>query len=385
MSINTNTLDIRHTIWSWIARNLTNNVSFKAYFEPLIQLFFPQWRADRFRSSVIDVRRESDDMYSLVIKPNKQWKGFRAGQYIELTVEKEGAWVSRFFSISSSPRYFNDSGLIEISIRIQENGQITPWLPQALKAGGVVNLSQAEGEFCLADSTTISGVTASTPTTKPILMIAGGSGITPFRSMLQQISLNGLAVSKPVSLMYYARSPEHFLFKEALNTYQQQVPNLTVNFIDTNELGFFSDAHLLKYCDDFAIRDIYICGPSPMIMHARKVLQNQNVNQEQIHYEFFGPEPVSLEGSGQASSVLFQQSGKQVTTNKDEPKTLLTLAEDAQLKPLSGCRIGVCHQCICQKKSGVVYNSKTKTYSDTGQEEIQLCVSVPVADVVLAL
>ena len=303
-------------------------------------------------------------MYSLVIKPNKHWLGFNAGQFLELTVEKDGAWVSRYFSISSSPAYFEKTGLIEISIRIQENGHITPWLPQVLKIGGVLNLSQAQGEFCLK------------PTLKPALMIAGGSGITPFRSMLQQMAQNGQGSSTPITLMYYARSSEHFLFRQELQAFERQVPKLDVQFIDTDDAGFFSAEHLLNYCPDFGLRDIYICGPSPMILHARKVLQVQKVNDEQIHYEFFGPEPVSLEVSDQETSVLFQLTGTQVTTDKQETKTLLTLAEEAQLRPVTGCRIGVCHQCICEKKSGVVYNSKTKTYSDTGREDIQLCVSL---------
>jgi len=316
-------------------------------------------------------------MYSLVIKPNKSWVGFSAGQYLELIVEKEGAWVSRFFSISSSPAYFQQSGLIEISIRIQEKGQITPWLPQTLEAGSVVNISEAQGDFVLNENLNQSA--------KPILMIAGGSGITPFRSMLQQISLNGNSIKSPVTLMYYARSNEHFLFRTELQQFEKQVSNLEVHFIDSDDVGFFSDAHLLGFCRDFSARDIYICGPSPMILHARKVLEGQAVKDDQVHYEFFGPEPVSLEVSDEAVNVLFQDSGKQVSTENEEPKTLLALAEEAALKPVTGCRIGVCHQCICKKKSGVVYNSKTKTYSDTGQEEIQLCVSVPVADVVLAL
>ena len=316
-------------------------------------------------------------MYSLIIKPHKSWNGFKAGQYLELTVEKEGAWVSRFFSISSSPAYFQQSGLIEISIRIQENGQITPWLPQILEAGSVLNISEAQGEFVLPQ--------ALSSALKPTLMIAGGSGITPFRSMLQQIACKGLAINTPVTLMYYARSSEHFLFREELQQFEKQAPNLEVHFIDTDDVGFFSDAHLLGFCQDFNERDIYICGPGPMILHARKVLKGQKVNDDQIYYEFFGPEPISLDTSDKAVNVLFQQSEKQVSTDNNEPKTLLTLAEEASLKPVTGCRIGVCHQCICKKQSGVVYNSKTKTYSDTGQEEIQLCVSVPVADVVLAL
>ena len=63
--------------------------------------------------------------------------------------------------------------------------------------------------------------------------------------------------------------------------------------------------------------------------------------------------------------------------------SLLELAEQNGLKPLAGCRVGVCHQCKCTKKSGVVLNTLTGQYSDTGREDIQLCVSVPVNDVVL--
>ncbi len=373
--MSTNSSNTIQALGLWLARNITNSASFNAHFEPIVQLFLPQWRADRFRSEVVEIRNESADMYSLVIKPNKNWTGFNAGQYLELIVEKEGSWVSRFFSISSSPTYFEQSGLIEISIRIQEKGQITPWLPQALEAGSVLNISEAQGHFVLNQN----------PKAKPTLMIAGGSGITPFRSMLQQIGLNGQSIKSPVTLMYYARSSEHFLFRTELQQFEKQVPNLEVHFIDTDDVGFFSDAHLFGFCQDFDTRDIYICGPSPMILHARKVLKGQKVSDDQVHYEFFGPEPVSLDVSDKSVNVLFQDSGKQVSTKNTESKTLLDLAEGAALKPVTGCRIGVCHQCICKKESGVVYNSKTKTYSDTGQEEIQLCVSVPVADVVLAL
>jgi len=121
-----------------------------------------------------------------------------------------------------------------------------------------------------------------------------------------------------------------------------------------------------------------------MIQEARKVLNNLGVVKDNIHFEFFGAAPVELKDNTQGA-VHFQTSDK-VWVNGEGPQgNLLEQAEELGLKPVSGCRIGVCHQCICKKQSGVVYNSKTKTYSDTGQEEIQLCVSVPVADVVLAL
>jgi ferredoxin len=83
--------------------------------------------------------------------------------------------------------------------------------------------------------------------------------------------------------------------------------------------------------------------------------------------------------------VLFQASDKALVSAKDKTSTLLEQAEGLGITPLSGCRIGVCHQCICKKKSGIVFNTRTQEYSDTGSEEIQLCISVAQGDVILDL
>ena len=368
----TNTLTPFSKGVSWLASSLVNSQSFAGFFEPLVQWFVPQWRADRIRSKITTIRHESSDMYSLVIKPGSAFKGFTAGQFIELTVIKDGAWVSRYFSISSSPAYFKATGLIEVSIRIQENGRITPWLVSALEAGSVVNLTQAQGEFVLPSKS------------DDLLMIAGGSGITPIRSMLQQLSSTPDSHPKHVTLLFYARSAEHFLFQQELKTLAADHHWLSIDFINSAEQGFFSEDHLMEYCPDAHQRELYICGPGPMITSARKELKRLNFKDAQIHYEFFGPEPADNAQTGSAN-ILFSKSDKQISVTEDNHKTLLTLAEEEHTSPVSGCRMGVCHQCICQKKSGVVYNQKTQTYSDTGHQEIQLCISVPVGDVVLDL
>ncbi len=357
---------------SWLASSLVNSQSFAGFFEPLVQWLVPQWRADRIRSKITTIRHESSDMYSLVIKPGLAFKCFTAGQFIELTVIKDGAWVSRYFSISSSPAYFQKTGLIEVSIRIQENGRITPWLVSALEAGSIVNLTQAQGEFVLPEKS------------NDLLMIAGGSGITPIRSMLQQLSNTSAALPNHVTLLFYARSADHFLFEKELKAMAADHNWLSIDFINSAEQGFFSEDHLLEYCPDAHQRSLYICGPSPMITAARKELKRLNFNDSHIHYEFFGPEPVDNAQTGSAN-ILFSKSHKQISVTESNNKTLLTLAEEENTSPVSGCRMGVCHQCICQKKSGVVYNQKTQTYSDTGHQEIQLCISVPVGDVVLDL
>ncbi|GAA6134355.1 ferredoxin reductase [Oceaniserpentilla sp. 4NH20-0058] len=353
--------------------SLTNHNTLADYLEPLINGVVPGWRADRLRSYVTHVRNENADMYSLVIKPNKKWKGFEAGQYIELTVEKNGAWMSRYFSISSSPEYFQITGLIELSIRIQEQGRITPWLPNALKANGIVNISQAMGEFTL------------NPEHQNICMIAGGSGITPFRSMLQQLNLQSAQSNQNITLMYYARSDQHFLFEDEFKQVSNLNPLIQLNLMNSEYDGNINQSHLDVFVKPESDTHFYICGPSPMIVLTRKLLQEANINSDHIHYEFFGPEPLSLDIQSEGAAILFERSNKQIESDADETSTLLEIAEQNNLNPVSGCRMGVCHQCICQKKSGVVYNTKTQTYSDTGAQEIQLCISVPVNDVVLDL
>ncbi len=366
---------------SWLARQITNHSSFGAYFEPLIQLIQPQWRSDRLRSKIVLVRPESHDMYSLVIKPHRNWSGFKAGQHLELTVEKDGAWMSRFFTISSSPSHYKKTGQIELSIQIQDKGQITPWLKDSLNTGSVVNLSQASGDFCMDQGDS------------PILMIAGGSGITPFRAMLGELchqqqnarKANSGTGVKAHTLMYYARSSEHFLFKQELLQFKEQLPALQVHFIDSSEHGFLNEQHLNQYCAHVTNCQIYLCGPANMIIHGRKLMASLHIKKQQLNYEFFGPEPIELEGSGDTNTILFKRSNKKISTDNAAPATLLELAEQANTNPVSGCRAGICHQCICQKKSGVVYNTKTQQYSDTGVQEIQLCISVAASDLVLEL
>jgi len=364
-------------IGQWIVGSVTNQRTLAGYLEPLIQMVKPKWRSDRIRSHILTVRQETSDMYSLVIRPGSAFKPFQAGQYLELTVEKDGVWVSRFFSISSSPKYFQQTGLIEISIRIQDGGRITPWLPTALRAGSIVNLSQAQGEFVLPSHAS-----------EHLVMIAGGSGITPFRSMLQQLSLNQDRYNGQVTLLYYARSETHFLFQQELTNYARENQWLSVEFIDSEKEGFVSEDHLNHYLPQLANSpenvNAMICGPSPMILSARDLLRESHLAPSQIHYEFFGPEPTEHQTLG-AANVLFKQAGKQIEVGETDQQTLLDLAESHSLKPVSGCRMGVCHQCICQKQSGVVLNTKTGEYSDTGHEEIQLCISRPVGDVVLEL
>ncbi len=370
--------------WIWFSQALTQHGSFSAYFQPLIQMFVPHWSTDAYRAQIVEIRDEMEDMYTLVLKPksgiiDNSWPIFEAGQYLELMIEKDGARTLRCFSISSSPAYYDRTGLIELSIRIQAKGRITPWIRQQLALGSLVNISAAQGDFILPK----------TEASKKLLFIAGGSGITPFRSMLQQQAmnkdnLNSSSSEFDIHLLYYSRDNQHIAFQHEFEQLEKDFPNIAVTFIDSEVSGFICADHLQEYCNDFSQRSAFICGPSPMIQQARAVLSDLGVAKDKINFEFFGVAPIEIENSEQGI-VQFQTSEKIAVSEKDKAQTLLEQAEEQGLTPVSGCRIGVCHQCICKKKSGVVFNTRTQEYSDTGSEEIQLCISVAQGDVVLDL
>lgn len=379
-----NTTNALRAFTGLLARTLTNKESFGAYLEPFIQLAKPDWRYNQMSARVISKRNENHKIYTLTLKPSSRWQGFQAGQFVMLSVEINGRMLTRTFSISSAPREFERTGLIQVSICELPNGEVTPWLKSELRPGDSVYLSQAMGEFCLH-------------ALDKKIFIAGGSGITPIRSMLRQA--RNQPWLKDAHLLFYQDTPEEAIFAEDFAELKQA--GLTVHLFYSKQDGFISLEHLrkaLKLSETpdktfFQRSEAYICGPAPMIASSREILQQAGLEDTFIHYEYFGRAPLPVRTNETESGttkdefiqVDYLTSGKQVQFSGANSKSLLELAEEQGLKPVSGCRMGICHQCICKKKTGRVFNTKTQTISDSGPEDIQLCLSVPVGSVELEL
>lgn len=373
-----------HKLLGTLANTLTNKESFLAYLEPFIQLIKPEWRYKQCAAEVISKRNENNRIYTLTLKPANNWQNFKAGQFIMLSVEINGRLLSRTFSISSSPRDFERTGYIQVSICEQEKGAVTPWLKANIARGDFVYLSPAMGEFCLN-------------TQEKKLFIAGGSGFTPIRSMLKQ-SVNEKWFND-AHLFFYLRSKDDCCFEEGLTAFEKA--GLQVHRFYSDQDGYFSQSHLhtalrlesQSEAAGFTDTEAYICGPGQMITVCRDILQEAGLSEPHIHFEYFGAAPAPAFNAIEAEQeqeefiqVDYLDSGKQVKFSSGTvTKTLLELAEDQGLKPVSGCRMGICHQCICKKKQGRVFNTKTQVVSDSGPEDIQLCLSIPLGQVELEL
>ena len=101
---------------------------------------------------------------------------------------------------------------------------------------------------------------------------------------------------------------------------------------------------------------------------------------ERLHLENFTAAPVVVDSAHAEGEVRFARSERLAVNNG---ATLLDQAEAAGLRPEAGCRMGICHPCTCRKLSGQVRDTRTGQLSDGGEEDIQICVSVPVGTVTL--
>lgn len=360
----------------FLNRLLTNTENPKLYFDPILSWFTGRtYHPDMIAAKVLSLRWENSNIYTLTLKlKGKKFRPFRAGQFISLESTINGRRFVRCFSISSSPSRLTTRGEITLSIRAQDQGKVTPQIPKEISAGDYVYVSQATGEFCIER-----------PRTHKTLL-AGGSGVTPFLSMLEEASFR--STLDQFSLIYYVPNKHDAAFVQQLESYSAH--GLDLKIIETHAEGHFRVAHLNP--DHVRDSDYFICGPQNMISQCQEKLIETDIPQGQIHSERFTLNPsVNMETSpsiesGQEIVVHCTSSNSRLKVNKaNANESLLSIAEQSGLNPLSGCRMGVCHQCVCTKTSGRVRNLLTGTTSDSGPEKIQLCISQAIDELTIEI
>jgi stearoyl-CoA 9-desaturase NADPH oxidoreductase len=327
-------------------------------------------------AEIVAVDRQSIDSVTLTLRPNLGWRGFRAGQFIRLTVEIAGVRETRCYSPACCEQA---EGQIEITVKAHPAGKVSRHLREHAHPGMVVGLSEAAGEFVL-------------PRERPerLLLISGGSGITPVMSMLRTLRDEGHTGA--VTFLHYARDRRHLPYRDELRRIAASAPNVRMALAFTREAGtlrgHLSRAHLRRVAPDYASAHTYVCGP-PSLLAATRALWAKEGGEQRLHVESFRPlSPTTVAnravgGANRAASVTsFACSDRRV---RNDGCCLLEQAERAGLRPQFGCRMGICRICTTRKTAGSVRNLLTGEISNTTEEDIQICVSVPAGDVELAI
>jgi len=328
-----------------------------------LELVNPMWVVGDVRARIVDITRETqagEPVATITLEPTRAWRGHQAGQFVQVGVEVDGARRTRCFSVSSPESKRGD--LITITMRANPDGLVSKHLVNEAQVGDVVHLSQADGMFTLPN-----------PLPSQVLLISGGSGITPVMSILRTLLRRGYGGT--VTFLHYAQSPDHQIYAREL---AELPPNVHVRLVYP-ECGdpFYSTEELARILPSYADVDTWACGPAGLI----ELIQETYAENPRLRVEYFKTSTLKpLEDA--EGSTLFARSDKQ-TENTGAP--LLEQAEAAGLTPEYGCRMGICFSCVSRKTEGTVRNVVTGEESDQPDEDIRICVSAPLGDCVVEL
>lgn len=204
---------------------------------------------------------------------------FQAGQYVNLTLP--GLARPRAFSLSSPPQ---SRKRIELNVRQVVDGEGTSYIHKMLKVGDKLTISGPLGRFFVRKSDV-----------KPVIFLAGGSGLSSPRSMILDM-LEGDGDKRSITLIYGARNRSELYYHEqmldlAARHYNfRYVPVLSEPTLQCQWdglCGFVHEAAAVTFHDNFSLLKAYLCGPPAMIDACMRTLMQGRLFERDIHIEKF--------------------------------------------------------------------------------------------------
>lgn len=216
--------------------------------------------------TLIEKEHLIDNIWAFRFKPNGPFN-WTAGQYVRVELphdQPDGEGTKRWFTNSAAPY----EGIMQITTRLTHST-----FKQALsrlEPGDALELIEnPEGDFIWQDSAL------------PIVFVAGGIGITPFRSILKQRAHDNQPLK--LTLIYGGRTPD-LPFKDELGQWQSTHPELSVQYVIGEPLTADSLATLLPQLNQSLV---YVSGPEPMVKVLSEGLKNHGVPEAQLKLDFF--------------------------------------------------------------------------------------------------
>lgn len=225
---------------------------------------------------LLEKRGEAKGTESFFWQPENpvEWK---SGQYFYFTLPKmnypDPRGTTRHFTISSSP---TEGGILRLTTRIREESGYKKTLDE-LSTGIEVDGQGPNGTFIFDENET-----------GPHIFIAGGIGITPFRSMIKYAVDKNLQT--PIYLIY-SNSDNDFVFKKDLDEIADSNQNIKIQYVTTSIEGHLDELKIKSILDIWHLKlDIptfWLCGPPPMIDAMEIVLGKLKITSDKVRSEKF--------------------------------------------------------------------------------------------------
>lgn len=337
-----------------------------------LKLINPLWSARELRGRIVEVRPETADSATLVIKPG--W-GFtadhRPGQYIGIGLLVDGRWRWRSYSLTSPPRAASSrasgaagSRTLSITVKAMPEGFLSTHLVNGVRPGTVVRLAAPQGNFVLPD-----------PVPPSILFLTAGSGVTPVMSMLRTMQRRGNVGD--VVHVHSAPTAADVMFADELHALARRHPGYRLTVRATRTEGRLDVSRLAEVVPDWQDRQTWACGPEGLLAEAERIWAAAGII-DRLHRERFAAARGAAPGAGGA--VTFARSG--ITRRADAATSLLEAGEKAGVRMPFGCRMGICHTCVVSLVDGRAVDLRTGAEHEPGSR-VQVCVTAPSGDCVV--
>jgi len=360
----------------------TDYTSHRGMVENIIESLHPK----KINLRVSEIQRETNSTKTFrVVAKEGFLPPFQAGQYINIFVDAGGVRTSRPYSISSSPTQL---GYYDITVRSMEDGFVSSYFLDEVKVGDEFESTAPSGNFC--HNPLFHG--------EDLVFLAGGSGVTPFMSMIREVVDRGLP--RRISLIYGSQDPDDVIFKDELSEIAQRHGNISLSLIISNPSKGYSGltglitSELIKGVlgDDLSGKMFYLCGPDVMYSFCLKELDKLSIRKKNIRTEVYGPpKDVTMQpgwpqyvGRERMFTVRLK-GGRSLQAKAVEP--LMISLERAGFPIPALCRSGECSLCRTKLISGNVFQPEGVRLrkSDRVFGYIHPCMAYPLSDLEILL
>lgn len=206
---------------------------------------------------------------------------FLPGQYVNIQVP--GTRENRAYSFSSRP----GSKALSFLIRNVPGGLMSTYLVGKAKTGDALALTGPMGSFYLR------------PVARPVLMLAGGTGLAPFLAKLEYMKANGL--DQPTHMIYGVTNDDDLVCVDALEAFAKDLEHFTFKtVVASDDSDHPRKGYVTGHMEDAPINDgdvdVYLCGPPPMVDAVLGYFREQGIKPASFHYEKFTPSISAAEG-----------------------------------------------------------------------------------------
>ena len=358
----------RHPGWHAL-RTVAARITTPLLPDDYLHLANPLWSARELRGRILEVRRETEDSATLVIKPGWGFHfDYEPGQYVGIGVLVDGRWRWRSYSLTSvpvtAPKTSRASKTITITVKALPEGFLSTHLVGGVAPGTIVRLAAPQGNFVMPN-----------PAPASVLFLTAGSGITPVMSMLRTLVRHDQITD--IEHVHSAPTEDDVLFADELAELHRTHPGYRLKVRATRTNGRLDLARLDDEVPDWRTRQTWACGPEGLLADAERVWTAAGLG-ERLHLERFAVTRAAPHGTG--GTVRFERSGKTVVA--DAATSLMDAGEQVGVQLPFGCRMGICQSCVVSLVDGHVRDLRTGVEHEPGTR-VQTCVSAASGDCTL--